>query len=46
MSERYWEIVGKVEEIDINKCYSNCRTHAINEFVWQLKHPPEHVNFV
>lgn len=45
-SARYWEIVEKVKEIDVFKCYSNCRTHAINEFLWQLKHPPEHVNFV
>lgn len=45
-SEKYWEVVEKVSRIDISKCYSNCRTHAINEFIWQLKHPPEHVNFV
>jgi len=45
-SDRYWKIVEKVAQIDVNKCYSNCRTHAINEFVWQLKNPPEHVNFV
>ena len=46
-SDRYWEVVDKVTKIDVhNECYSNCRTHAINEFLWQLKHPPEHVNFV
>lgn len=46
-SERYWEVVKKVQDkIDVTKCYSNCRTHSINEFLWQLKHPPEHVNFV
>ena len=45
-SDRYWEVVDKVAKIDINKCYSGCRTDAINDFVWQLKHPPEHVNFV
>lgn len=46
-SDRYWEIVEKVKKIDVHKeCYSNCRTHAINEFLWQLKHPPDHVNFI
>jgi MoaA/NifB/PqqE/SkfB family radical SAM enzyme len=45
-SERYWQVVEKVKQLDVNKCYSNCRTHAINEFAWSLKHPPEHVNFV
>jgi MoaA/NifB/PqqE/SkfB family radical SAM enzyme len=45
-SQRYWEVVEKVSRIDVSRCYSNCRTHAINEFAWMLKHPPEHVNFI
>lgn len=45
-SDRYWEVVDKVKKIDVAGCYSNCRTHAINDFLWKLKHPPEHVNFV
>jgi radical SAM protein with 4Fe4S-binding SPASM domain len=45
-SSRYWAIVEKMKQIDISGCYANCLTHAINEFLWQLKHPPEHVNFV
>lgn len=45
-SDRYWQVVEKVTQIDVSKCYSNCRTHAINEFLWQLKNPPQHVNFV
>ncbi|MBT6230265.1 MAG: radical SAM protein [Candidatus Scalindua sp.] len=46
-SDRYWEVVEKVKRIDVHKdCYSNCRTHCINEFLWQTTHPPEHVNFV
>ena len=45
-SARYWEIVEKVKNIAVNTCYSNCRTHCINEFLWQATHAPEHVNFV
>lgn len=45
-SQRYWDVVEKVKAINVDKCYSNCRTHCINEYLWQLKHPPEHVNFV
>lgn len=47
-SDRYWNIVNKVaKKIDVKKqCYSNCRTHNINEFLWKLKHPPEHINFI
>lgn len=45
-SPRYWEVMDRVARLDVRDCYSNCRTHAINEFAWKLKHPPEHVNFV
>jgi len=45
-SERYWDVVKKVKEMGTSKCYSGCRTHAINDFLWKLKHEPAHVNFV
>ena len=46
-SKRYWDVVRKVSRIDVHKfCYANCRTHYINEFVWKLKNPPQHVNFI
>jgi sulfatase maturation enzyme AslB (radical SAM superfamily) len=46
-SERYWEVVDKASRIDVHKqCYANCRTHYINEFLWQIKNKPEHVNFI
>lgn len=45
-SNRYWEVVEKVKLIDAQKeCYSNCRTHAINEFLWAIHERPQHVNF-
>ncbi len=44
---RYWDVVEKVKAINVQKdCYANCRTHYINEFLWQVKHPAKHVNFV
>jgi len=46
-SDRYWEVVRRVGEIDVQRdCYANCRTDSINDFLWKLKHPPEHVNFI
>lgn len=47
-SDRYWDIVAKQSGcVDVHKeCYANCRTHMINDFLWKLRHPPEHVNFV
>ena len=46
-SRRYWDVVKKVSRIDVHKdCYANCRTHYINEYVWKVKNPPPHVNFV
>ncbi len=47
-SDAYWASVERQScHIDVHKeCYSNCRTHEINNFVWTLRHPPPHVNFV
>lgn len=46
--ERYKQIMDKVKsEVDVHKsCGHKCRQNEINEFLWKLKHPPEHVNFV
>jgi MoaA/NifB/PqqE/SkfB family radical SAM enzyme/metal-sulfur cluster biosynthetic enzyme len=47
-SERYWEVIARQScHVDVHKeCYSNCRTHNVNEFLWKVRHPPEHVNFI
>lgn len=34
------------ESYDKNRCQANCRHHQINMWLWQLRQPPEHVNFV
>lgn len=46
-SDRYSKVQRKVETVDVIKdCESNCRQHYINEFLWMLKNPPEHINFI
>ena len=46
-SERYKEVMEKVLQLNVHKeCYSGCKEDAINEFLWMLKHPPEHINFI
>lgn len=46
--ERYAEVMRRVQtEVDVHRqCGTNCRQNEINEFLWQLKHPPQHVNFI
>jgi len=33
-------------QLDVNQCMPNCRLDEINRYLWKLKHPPEHVNFI
>ncbi|MEO5365747.1 MAG: radical SAM protein [Magnetococcus sp. WYHC-3] len=48
MSERYWAVHRDVSEaVDVHKdCAIGCRQDYINKFLWDLRNPPEHVNFV
>jgi len=34
------------EELDTSNCRVNCRMDEINRFLWEIKNPPEHVNFI
>ncbi len=32
--------------MDSSLCRVNCRMDKINQYLWELRHPPEHVNFI
>lgn len=34
------------KSFDIGSCRINCRMDAVNRYLWELKHHPEHVNFI
>ncbi len=34
------------EEFDVRGCMPGCRNDSVNRFLWRLRHPPVHVNFI
>ncbi|ACM19027.1 radical SAM domain iron-sulfur cluster-binding oxidoreductase [Geotalea daltonii FRC-32] len=47
-SDAYWQTMKRIEtEIKVHEeCYASCKTNAINEFLYTLKNPPQHINFI
>ena len=48
MNDRYWDVHRDVSEsVDVHKdCAIGCRQDYVNKFLWDLKNPPEHINFI
>ncbi|MBF0422991.1 MAG: radical SAM protein [Magnetococcales bacterium] len=46
--DHYWSVHRDIaESVDVHKdCAIGCRQDYINKFLWDLKMPPEHVNFI
>lgn len=47
-SDRYWDVHKDVAtSVDVHKdCAIGCRQDYVNKFLWDLKNPPEHLNFI
>jgi GTP 3',8-cyclase len=44
--KRKQSLLFVASELDTHKCRVNCRMDEINRYLWELKNPPEHVNFI
>lgn len=44
--KRHNLVLWASQRLDTHKCRINCRMDEINRFLWDLKHPIEHVNFI
>jgi len=46
-SQRRKRIIRYIENnIDVKKCMTYCRHHSTNQFLWQFREAPEHLNFI
>ncbi|RKY33722.1 MAG: radical SAM protein [Candidatus Duberdicusella sinuisediminis] len=45
-SEKRREIIKTMQDWDTKKCRSACRLEQINNFLWEIKNPPPHKNFI
>ncbi len=44
--EKRKRIMKRIAEMDARKCRELCRLDEINAYLWRLKNPPPHVNFI
>jgi radical SAM protein with 4Fe4S-binding SPASM domain len=51
--QEIWESKERLDSLEMMKkrqnveaCRINCRMDKINRYLWELKYPPEHVNFI
>lgn len=46
-SRKHRELIHwAAQDLNTDKCRVNCRMDEVNRYLWDLTHPPEHVNFV
>lgn len=44
--ERRQQVLARLREEGVTRCREICRLDEVNRYLWTLKHPPEHVNFI
>ncbi len=44
--KRQQSLLWVQEELDASQCRINCRMDEINRYLWELRNPPAHVNFI
>ena len=47
-SDHYWKVHEDISNsVDVHKdCAIGCRQDYVNKFLWDVKNPPEHINFI
>ena len=46
--DKYWEVQRDIiDNVDVHyDCTVGCRQDYINKFLWDIKNPPDHINFI
>lgn len=46
MGEKRKRLIEQMKTLDISKCRKNCRMNQVNKYLWDVKNPVEHRNFI
>ncbi len=45
-SDQRRAVIEMMESMDLSECRRGCRMDKVNKYLWELKHPGGHVNFI
>lgn len=45
-SENATKVKAHVRSVDVSKCMPSCRPDSVNRTLWEIRNPPQHINYI